>query len=748
MKRYRIISELGKGATGVVFRAVRSEDGSTVALKKLVLPGHLDAREEEEFVKRFKVEAKAAEVLNHPGIVKALDCGLDEGTLYIAYELIEGVTMEDAVKSGRKFAPDEIADIIAQASEALEHAHQQGIVHRDLSPGNIFLTNEGKVRITDFGVAGFTSKATLTSGSESIVGTPGYMAPEQITGGEADPRSDIFSLGCVAYELLTGKSPFGGQNLAQIVHRVINEQPSPIRETDPRVPVSLEEIVFRMLAKNPDYRYQSMKEVHTAAQRVLAEVPRMTRGSKPGEAVHAPILAVVEGPHKGEEYDLLPTVSTIGRTVGDVLLSRDPLVSQQHAWVTREETGWVLYDADTESGTLLNGERIEREEIFAGDRIRLGDTVLEFRGAGGHVGPFVDKAEVSEAGKQALAIAGGKRIQWPLVVVLAIPGILVLAALVVFGLVIPHNYMAKLDAATNDRWDSAFGRLDSATIGTPAWLQDASDVLTEWRGNPLFDKSVSPDSTRGGPSDFMAPVWIIGSGRINREVIYRFDLFNLAEEFVAAVTNVPSNTDTSGSPEVVPPSLLAVREIEQKVTGLKVPAGATQAWGGRRNQLLSVVKRWLATSVTTRGRTGPSGFAAERESAKAALLNGWYAYEAAGSQLPLLSDAFGQFQTCIETLTPVLDSQAGDKDALAVRGLAYYLGAEVLREAGDQLGQERYQRAIVFLDNAQADLATVNQDIWDRAIPGDFKQQFQSPASVLAQVRALRLVLDGLVQSQ
>src|SRR3990172_2532250 len=115
MKRYRIISELGKGATGVVYRAVRSSDGGTVALKKLVLPGHLDAKEEDDFIKRFKTEAEAALSIDHPGVVRCLDCGLDDGTFYIAYELIEGVTLEDAMKSGRKFSPDEVADFLIQA---------------------------------------------------------------------------------------------------------------------------------------------------------------------------------------------------------------------------------------------------------------------------------------------------------------------------------------------------------------------------------------------------------------------------------------------------------------------------------------------------------------------------------------------------------------------------------------------------------------------------------------------------------
>ncbi|MCX6645726.1 MAG: FHA domain-containing serine/threonine-protein kinase [bacterium] len=468
MKRYKIISELGKGATGVVFKAVKLDDGSTVALKKLVLPGHLDANEEQEFIKRFKSEAQAALALKHPGIVAALDCGLDEGTFFIAYELVEGMTIEEALKSEREFAPEEVADIIIQAADALAYAHREGVVHRDLSPGNIFLTNEGKVRIADFGVAGFTSKETMASEKDTIVGTPGYMAPEQIKGGEVDPRSDIFSIGCVAYELLSGKQAFTGDNLAQIIHRVMNEQPKPIRELNPKVPIQLEELVFRMLAKNPDYRYQNMDEVVIAATRVLEEIPRSRKTEEMVETGHAPMLVGIAGPLEGQKFLLQPTVTTIGKKVGDIILGDEPGIAAQHAWITKEETGWVLYDADTEGGTFLNGERIEREEILPGDKIQIGSVVLEFRGAGGHKGAFQDTGVLVVQGDAIGKKAGeipAKRVPWPVVILIMIPGILILAGLIYSGLYLPYQYRSSLDKVTNPRWDSAFSKLDATIIG-------------------------------------------------------------------------------------------------------------------------------------------------------------------------------------------------------------------------------------------------------------------------------------------
>ncbi len=755
MKRYRIISELGKGATGVVFRAVRSEDGSTVALKKLVLPGHLDAHEEEEFVRRFKTEAKAAQTLNHPGIVKALDCGLDEGTLYIAYELIEGVTIEEAIKSDSSFSSEEVADIIMQIADALDYAHREGVVHRDLSPGNIFLTSDGKVRITDFGVAGFTSRATITPGDDSIVGTPGYMAPEQITGGETDPKSDIFALGCVAYELLTGSRAFTGDNIAQIIHRIINEQPSPIRELNHKVPLALEEIVFRMLAKNSDYRYQSMQEVRLAAERVIGEIPKISKKMKEQEAGHAPVLVVTGGPHDGERFNLQQTVTTIGRMIGDVLLAGDEKVAGQHAWITKEESGWILYDADTENGTFLNGERIERDEIFAGDKIRIGDTVLEFQGAGGHVGAFEEPGDTGiepDVHSSRKIPSEAKRVPLGAIVLLVIPGIIVLAGLLYIGVVKPQQIMSSLNDVTNERWVTAFDHLDTTAIGTPAWLQAAFEINQEWRQMPIFEidpePDTDPDSTVSGPGDFMAPVWVIGHGRINTEVDFRFDMFAYATEFLTAVTPGTSGWDGTENSAGLTLAVQTVRGIKLRIENMDVPAGVSPEWTGRRNQLISVIRRWEAAAVSGMGSDRTSGFTAERNRANQSLLNGWYTYEESNGDLMLLDDAFNQFQSCIETMDPILEVNPGEEEASAVRGLAYYLCARVLRDAGASLGPDRYERALNYLDSAQTDISSIGNAAWNRAIPDDFDMEFQSPETVQAKIRALRLTLNSLLSEE
>jgi len=743
MKRYRIISELGKGATGIVFRAVSSKDGSTVALKKLVLPGHLDAREEEEFIKRFKTEGKAALSLKHPGIVSAIDSGLDEGTFYIAYELIDGVTIEEALKSGREFPPDEVTDLIVQASSALEYAHSQGVVHRDISPGNIYVGKDGKIRISDFGVAGFTSRVTMTAGSDAIVGTPGYMSPEQITGGDADPRSDIFSLGCVAYELLTGKQAFSGDNLATIVHNVINKQPVPIREINPKVPPALEELVFRMLAKKIEYRFQGMSEVNASAINVLEQIPVQRKKSAVGETTHTPMLVISGGSSDGKQYILQPTVTTIGKTIGDILIDNDPGIAGQHAWITRTDTGWVLYDADTESGTFLNGERIEQEEILPGDKIQIGETILEFRGAGGHVGQFAESVTKAPADQDKQAGSPISKTAWPVVVILAIPGILVIAALIVFGIILPAGYHDNLDAVTVTRWVSAYTRLDIQDVGTPDWNSDVINILAEWEADPLVSyDSLEASGTEHGPADYMMPAYIPGHEKFNNEVDFRFRLFQLTEQFLneIALGTAGMNPDNTR----VSPVVQAVSGLRVIINQLETGDGISPIWAQRKNQLLAVVNKWITNATGSSEITVPVTFHAEIEQAQESILTGYYTYQGAGTDINILNDAIIEFQNAIQDLSNIL-SISENEDARALRALTYFLGARIYKEAADIQEPRLYNDALVYLDNADADLAYVGPAAWDHSIPLDFTADFPTHTSLQTQINALKAIINQII---
>src|SRR5437868_11236377 len=272
--RYEIVRELGKGAMGVVYLAKDPLIGRLVALKTIrAVRG--DDDETREFQQRFIREAQAAGILNHPAIVTVHDIGQDEpsGTNFIAMEFVEGQNLKEILAQGRPLSFDEIGDIIAQVGEALDFAHAKGIVHRDVKPANIILLEGNRAKITDFGIAKITSGGNLTTTGQ-FLGTPNYMAPEQIKGAPVDGRTDIFSLGICLYECLTRRKPFGGDSLTSISYKIVHEPFPPLREINPQIPDGYDEVVAHCLAKEPSKRYQRGKDVAAALRAVV-------RGEKP-----------------------------------------------------------------------------------------------------------------------------------------------------------------------------------------------------------------------------------------------------------------------------------------------------------------------------------------------------------------------------------------------------------------------------------------------------------------------------------
>ena len=254
--RYEIVGELGRGAMGVVYKALDPTIGRTVALKTMRLDVHgLDA---EEMVRRFQNEARAAGVLNHPNIVTIYDAGEEDGIFYIAMEFIEGTTLHELLAEKHVLPTDEVVQISRQICRGLDYAHSNGIVHRDVKPANIMLTPNGTVKIMDFGIAKSGGQVTNTG---QVLGTPNYMAPEQVKGRPLDGRSDLFSLGVILYEMLTGEKPFVGQNVTTIIYKIVNETPITPRDLDVTVHPGLNAIVTKALAKAPDDRYQSGAEL-------------------------------------------------------------------------------------------------------------------------------------------------------------------------------------------------------------------------------------------------------------------------------------------------------------------------------------------------------------------------------------------------------------------------------------------------------------------------------------------------------
>lgn len=257
--RYEILSELGQGAMGVVYKAVDPLIGRTVAIKTINL--NLSRDELADFEERFDREAKSAGRLNHPNIVTIYDVGRADHVAFMAMEYLEGRELKEIIASDEALQPDRVAEIIAQVADALAFAHDHDIVHRDIKPANIMVLRNGSVKITDFGIAKMSSGSRTQIGI--ILGSPKYMSPEQVAGKPVDGRSDIFSLGAVLYELLTGKAAFGGRDstLTTIMYQVLNEMPTSPSDVNSTIPAAFDYITSKALAKAPENRYQSAREM-------------------------------------------------------------------------------------------------------------------------------------------------------------------------------------------------------------------------------------------------------------------------------------------------------------------------------------------------------------------------------------------------------------------------------------------------------------------------------------------------------
>jgi len=250
--RYKVAEELGRGAMGVVYRAQDPTIGRQVAIK-VINERYLASVgvEAEEYFERFRREAEVAGSLSHRGIVKIYDLGPN----YIVMELVEGQTLATLMHGRAKQHLSTVLEIVSQVAAALDHAHAKGIVHRDVKPANVMIEADGTVKVMDFGLARIDS-STLTAAGE-ILGSASYMAPELVVGRPASPQSDLFSLGVVAYELLTGDRPFGGASVSAIIHSIVEKTPRPVHTVNLSLPPDYDAIFAKVLAKDPRSRYPS-----------------------------------------------------------------------------------------------------------------------------------------------------------------------------------------------------------------------------------------------------------------------------------------------------------------------------------------------------------------------------------------------------------------------------------------------------------------------------------------------------------
>ena len=309
--RYKIIKEIGRGAMGIVYQGYDPKIDRIVALKTIRKDRIAESSDVEDLVMRFQRELRATGKLVHPNITVVYDTGEDEEKAYIAMEYIEGDTLEDLIQRGIRFPMEKIIDIIDQICEGLEYTHRHGIVHRDLKPSNIMLVKRERVKITDFGISkaiGAASSPLTQAGV--LLGTPSYMSPEQITGSEIDGRSDLFSLGIILYQLLTGEMPFVGDTIPTLLYNIVNKDPTPPSQIDSTIPALYDEVITKAVAKDPDKRYQMARDF-------VEDLKRAYRGKT---LMEAPSIEATMTGAEGVTEAIYPKRKRYGLLAGFVVL--------------------------------------------------------------------------------------------------------------------------------------------------------------------------------------------------------------------------------------------------------------------------------------------------------------------------------------------------------------------------------------------------------------------------------------------
>jgi predicted Ser/Thr protein kinase len=373
--RYQVLEELGSGAMGVVYLCVDPRLARPVAVKVIRESEHMTPAEKTQFLARFRNEAEAAGRLNHPGIVQIYDIGPS----YLVMEYLDGKALSTILKAGQAYTVQEVCSIVLQVADAVDYAHKHGIVHRDIKPANIMMMDDGGVKVMDFGVARLESSTLTVAGT--VVGSVRYMAPEQMMGEQVDARADVFSLGAVGYEMLTGRAPFPGKTITEVVGQVVHGHYVPPRQVDERLPDALGNVFGGAFAVRPDDRYPSAmdfaRDLYIASEPVLD----LQIGEDPDPAGAAEVRTTLMAPNA------TPPATTITRSV------RAPGEGTDGG---RE--GLILVDSDPRGAEVfLDGKPVGTTPV-EGAEVSFGRHVLRIEARG--------RGPVSAEGPELHAAAG------------------------------------------------------------------------------------------------------------------------------------------------------------------------------------------------------------------------------------------------------------------------------------------------------------------------------------------------------
>src|SRR5258705_5940232 len=306
--RYQVQGSIGYGAMGAVYKAFDPLIKRTLAIKTIRLDIPRQSPQYRSFIERFYPEARIPGTLSHPNIVTLFDIGEEAGLPYLAMEYVEGETISSILERGLRFKPEKVIGLVSQVASAVDYAHTKGVIHRDIKPSNLILYDTDRVKVTDFGIAKLVDAEMTQSGT--LLGMPSYMSPEQAMGDKLDGRSDIFSLGVCAFEMLCGEQPFPGNNVTSILYKLVHVDPiEPANlEMNGLVPEKWHEVFGRVLAKKPDDRYQTATEFVQDLEYCLGAWFGAIEETATGGAVRSPAPAA-GGSRTGEEVTAaLPVV--------------------------------------------------------------------------------------------------------------------------------------------------------------------------------------------------------------------------------------------------------------------------------------------------------------------------------------------------------------------------------------------------------------------------------------------------------